>query len=121
MGIESEYFLHVTCGAAGPASALMARIALHVGHDAKAYPMDLSEIKRVTDLSLESDGTPSRLHVRSRRVLNELMVAELARQFLMTEVSWRDDQVAAFRALAGPEASTKVHVLRVVAAQAAGD
>lgn len=116
MGIESEYFLHVTCGAAGPASALMARIALNLGQESRSYPVDLSDIKTVTERSLGNGVSPSGLNARARRALNEFMVIELARQALMSGVAWREDQVASLRALAGAEAASKVRVLRPVAA-----
>lgn len=121
VGIESEYFLHVTGGGAGPASPLMARIALSLGHHPKAYPMDLSDIKAVTELSLKSDGSVNRLDARARRALNEFMVLELARQAVMSETDWREDQIAALRALAGAEAVAKVRVLRAVEAPTTRD
>lgn len=112
MAVESEYFLHLTCGGAGGATALMARIALNLGHDARAFPVGLADIKNVTELSLQDNEALASHNKRARRALNEFFLTEMLRQATLSSISWREDQVVALTQLAGPPASAKLHILR---------
>lgn len=47
MELQSEFYLHITIGHAAEKASLMAKIALNLGHDPKAYPVDLSEIANI--------------------------------------------------------------------------
>jgi hypothetical protein len=89
MKLQSEFYLHILSGNAYEATSLMARIALNVGYDAKAYPVDLSEIKQVGLLPRDPSTTG----------FNELLVADFLRAGLVHGIKpWRPDQVNSLKA-----------------------
>lgn len=90
MELQSVFYLHIIGGQAYEATTLMARIALNLGHDAKAFPVDLTEIKQVGLLPRDP----------STCGFNELLVADFLRAGLVHGLKpWRPDQVDGLKAL----------------------
>ena len=84
MELISEFYLHVTGGLAGDATALMARVALNIGHDAEAYPVDIAEIKALGELRRDPNTCG----------FNELLLADYLRSALCNGLRpWRPEQV----------------------------
>ena len=83
-----DIFLHIVNGDAGTAAPLMARLALHLGHDAAQYPLDVSEIAQI------------RLVTNRRGWLNEHYVAEMLRAAVFGEFKpWEPHQVELLRCM----------------------
>jgi hypothetical protein len=84
----SDIYLHIINGEAGAAGELMARLALHLGCDAKLYPLEVGDIARV------------RLVTDKRGWLNEHYVAEMVRAAVFGEFEpWRPDQVERLKSM----------------------
>lgn len=78
----SDIYLHIINGDAGSAGELMARLALHLGHDPLHYPMDLAEITRARLISNRGGW------------LTEHYAADMLRAAIFGEFEpWRPDQV----------------------------
>ena len=83
-----DIFLHIVNGDAGAAAPLMARLALHLGHDAALYPLDVSEIVQI------------RFVTDKRGWLNEHYVAEMLRAAVFGEFKpWEPDQIELLRCM----------------------
>lgn len=82
MDHASSIYLHIINGEAGAAGELMARLALHLGYDAKLYPMEVADVARLRLINMQTTW------------LNEHYVVEMLRAavFLSFE-PWRPDQV----------------------------
>lgn len=103
METQREFYSHVTGGTAGDATALMCRIALNIGHDPKAYPVDISEIKKFLAMHHFPDGCG----------VNELFVADFLRAALMGAVKpWRPEQVESLRTMNGVHATATLHAIK---------
>ena len=82
MDHASDIYLHIICGEAGAASELMARLALHLGHDATLYPLEVAEVAKL------------RLISKERGWLTEHYAAEMLRAAVFGSFEpWRPDQV----------------------------
>lgn len=53
MDHASSIYLHLINGEAGAAGELMARLALHLGYDAKLYPMEVADVARLRLVGME--------------------------------------------------------------------
>lgn len=53
MDHASSIYLHIINGEAGAAGELMARLALHLGHDAQSYPLEVTEVAQLRLISKE--------------------------------------------------------------------
>lgn len=93
MELQSAFYSRITSGEAGEATSLMARIALNLGHDARAFPVDLSEIVKI------------RLFNRDLKMVgfNELFTADFVRASLMADgiKPWEARHVKSFLEMDG--------------------
>lgn len=104
MMLQSDYYLHVINGHAGEYAPLMARIALNLGHDSKAYPFDLSELQVRTGTFKRDPSTTG---------FNELLIQDMVRAAIQHDLDpWREDQLEFLKRIAGPP--NKVATLRLV-------
>lgn len=84
----TDIFLHIVGGEAGAAAQLMARLALHLGHDATKYPLEVSEIAQI------------RMITDRRGWLNEHYVSEMLRAAVFGEFKpWEPEQVELLRGM----------------------
>lgn len=82
MDHASSIYLHIVNGEAGAAGELMARLALHLGHDANLYPMEVADIARLRLVSMEKGW------------LTEHYAVEMLRSAVFCSFErWRPDQV----------------------------
>lgn len=82
MDHASSIYLHIINGEAGAAGELMARLALHLGYDAKLYPMEVADIAALRLINMETSW------------LNEHYVVEMLRSAVFRSFEpWRPDQV----------------------------
>lgn len=78
----SSIYLHIINGDAGAAGELMARLALHLGHDAQLYPVEVAEVAELRLLSKEQGW------------LTEHYAVEMLRAAVFGSFEpWRPDQV----------------------------
>lgn len=78
----SSIYLHIINGEAGAAGELMARLALHLGHDPHLYPMEIADVTRLRLVSMEKGW------------LTEYYAVEMFRSAIFrTFEPWRPDQV----------------------------
>lgn len=100
---QEMYYFHVSCGGAGIAGELMARLALNLAHDARAYPLDASELLAIMDMDAGADTGG----------FNGLLVAELLRAAVLCELAaWDEEEVRHLRHVAGPARGAKLTLIR---------
>lgn len=88
MDHASSIYLHIINGEAGTAGELMARLALHLGHDATRYPLEVAEIAQLRLISKEKGW------------LTEHYAAEMLRAAVFGSFEpWRPDQAERLKSM----------------------
>lgn len=88
MDHASSIYLHIINGEAGTAGELMARLALHLGHDAQRYPLEVAEIAQLRLISKEKGW------------LTEHYAAEMLRAAVFGSFEpWRPDQAECLKSM----------------------
>ncbi len=88
MGIQNEFYRHVTSGDPGEATQLLALMALHLAHDRRIYPMSLHEVAAIAGCRRDP-----RLSC-----LNQLMAADFIREALFSKLRpWLPPEVEQLR------------------------
>jgi hypothetical protein len=91
MFLQPEFYLHIITGNACDAAPLLARIALHFGYDALAYPVRLDEIRSIKRYLTSSDGA----------MLSVLLVSDFLKASMLEGVKpWGADQVKQLKVFA---------------------
>lgn len=90
MYLQPEFYLHILFRA-GDAAPLMARLALHLAHDATLYPIDLNDLKKLKHFS--PPGETCRL--------NLFFVSDFLRAVTMEGVrNWTEHEVGRLKTFA---------------------
>lgn len=101
--LQLHFYLHITGGLAYDATPLMARIALNLGYDAKAYPVDISEIQAIGKFKRDP----------STCGFNEYFIADFLRSAIMDGLKpWNARQVAELKQLAGVKPTATLHLIQ---------
>lgn len=88
MDHASSIYLHIINGEAGAVGELMARLALHLGYDAKLYPLEVAEIAQLRLISKEKGW------------LTEHYAAEMLRAAVFGSFEpWRPDQAERLKSM----------------------